>query len=70
MNNRRKQVSKANVILSAMCAITFSVCAIIGLMKRTYFESPYLYTLYVLSAVFSIIGFVLTYRGYRSNKEE
>ena len=65
-----KKLSRLTVILYAMCAVLWTIRAILEVLYQTYNDSMFRFVLNILCAVIWIAAFIVTLKRYRSNKED
>lgn len=66
----KKTVNRIGVILYAVCAVLWTVRAILEVIYKTYNDSVFLFVLNILCAVVWILAFVVNLKRYRSGKEK
>ncbi len=65
-----KKTGRFTVILFALCAVIWTVRAILEVAYQTYNDSVFWFVLNVLCSVLWIAAFIVNLKRYRSNKEE
>ena len=65
-----KKPSRLAVILFALCAVIWSIRAILEVAYKTYNDSIFWFVLNVLCAVIWIAAFIVNLKRYRSSKKE
>ncbi len=65
-----KKTSRLAVILYALCAILWSVRAILEVIYQKYNDSIFWFVLNILCALIWIAAFIVNLKRYRSDKEE
>ena len=65
-----KNPSRLTVILFGMCAVIWTIRAILDVAYQTYNDSVIWFVLNVLCAVIWIAVFVVTLKKYRANQED
>lgn len=68
--NAVKKPNRLTVMLVALCAIIWSIRAILEVIYQTYNDSIFWFVLNVLCAVIWIIAFFINLKRYRSSKED
>ncbi len=66
----KKTVGRIGVILYAVCAVLWTVRAILEVIYKTYNDSVFLFVLNILCAVVWILAFVVNLKRYRFGKEK
>lgn len=66
----KKTVSRIGVILYAVCAVLWTVRAILEVIYKTYNDSVFLFVLNILCAAVWILAYVVNLKRYRSGKEK
>lgn len=65
-----KKSSRLTVILLGVCAVIWTIRAILEVVYQTYNDFVFRFILNVLCAVIWIVAFAVNLKRYRSNKEE
>ena len=65
-----KNPSRLTVILFGMCAVIWTIRAILDVAYQTYNDSVFWFVLNVLCAVIWIAAFVVNLKRYRVNQED
>ena len=65
-----KQPRRLAVILFGVCAVIWTIRAVLEVVYQTYNDSVFGFVLNVLCAVIWIAAFVINLKRYRSNKDE
>jgi hypothetical protein len=65
-----KKVSKFSVILYAICAVIWTIRAILEVADETYHDSAFWFVMNILCAVVWIGAFIVNLKRYRSDKVE
>lgn len=65
-----KKPNLLTVMLVALCAIIWSIRAVLEVILQTYNDSIFWFVLNVLCAVIWVIAFFINLKRYRSSKEE
>ena len=65
-----KKTSRLSVILYALCAVIWTIRAILEVVYETYDYSIFLFVLNILCAILWIVAFIVNLKRYRSNKDE
>ncbi|MBQ9855072.1 MAG: hypothetical protein IJO53_02670 [Clostridia bacterium] len=65
-----KKPSRLTVILFGVCAVIWTIRAILEVAYQTYNDSVFWFILNVLCAVLWIAAFILNLKRYRANEED
>lgn len=65
-----KKASLLSVILFAVCAVIWTIRAILEVAYKTYNDSVFWFVMNILCAVLWIGAFIVSLKRYRSNKDE
>ncbi len=65
-----KKSSRLTVILFGICAVIWTIRAILDVVYRTYSDTVFWFILNILCAIIWIAAFVINLKRYRSNKGE
>ncbi|MBQ3170042.1 MAG: hypothetical protein IJB99_09815 [Clostridia bacterium] len=65
-----KKPSRLTVILFGVCAVIWTIRAILEVAYQTYNDSVFWFILNVLCAVIWIAAFILNLKRYRANEED
>ena len=65
-----KKPSRLTVILYGVCAVIWTIRAILEVAYQTYKDSVFWFVLNVLCAVIWIAAFVVNLKRYRANQED
>lgn len=65
-----KKVSRLSVMLYALCAVIWTIRAILEVAYKTYNNSVFWFVMNMLCAVLWIGVFIVNLKRYRSNKDE
>lgn len=67
---KMKKVSVVTVVLYGLCAMMWTVRAILEIVYRTYQDSAFWFGMNVLCGVIWAAAFIKTFRRYRAQKAE
>lgn len=65
-----KKVSRLSVILYAVCAVIWTIRAILEIIYKTYNDSVFWFVMNILCAALWIAAFIVNVKRYRSNTDE
>lgn len=65
-----KKTSQLTVRLYALCAVIWTIRAILEVVYKTYNDSIFWFILNLLCAVLWIVAFIVNLKRYRSNKDD
>lgn len=65
-----KKTSRLTVILYALCAIIWTIRAVLEIAYQTYHTSVFLFVLNVLCAVVWIAAWIVNWKRYCSNRDK
>lgn len=65
---KKAVTSRVTVIITAICAIIWSIVAVMGVIYQTYNDSVFLFALNILCAVLWTVDFFVNLKRYRSKQ--
>lgn len=70
MQKTKHKTTKAVVILFGLCAVLWSIRAVLEVIHKTYADSVFWFCLNVFCAILWIVCFFVNLKRYRSEKDE